>query len=199
MLGEEKTQEEIEQKAAQTCFKHGGWSDQEKAEFLVRQSLEEVRSQKSEVRSYLLSAMKKLKEAKKLDPTIALGELEKEVNKLAASTLIKQGQELISETEEGGEVRSDVLEAKNKFREAKKLDPTVDLEKLEKEEAQILINRGKELAEKDEITKALIAYQKAQELDPNIKIDAELWNNLCLDGSLNLQAKEVLPACENAG
>ncbi|MFM6206215.1 MAG: hypothetical protein ACKPEZ_12540, partial [Planktothrix sp.] len=45
---------------------------------------------------------------------------------------------------------------------------------------------------------ALLAYNQAQELDPNLKISASDWNKLCWDGSVNQEADKVISACNKA-
>ncbi|MGB5769358.1 MAG: tetratricopeptide repeat protein, partial [Crocosphaera sp.] len=64
--------------------------------------------------------------------------------------------------------------------------------------APFKVQEGEKLAKEGKYKEAVTAYQEAQKLDPNIKIEANSWNSLCWFGSLNKQAKEVLDACENA-
>ncbi|MDJ0659231.1 MAG: caspase family protein [Crocosphaera sp.] len=92
----------------------------------------------------------------------------------------------------------DMNAANRKLQEAKKLDNNIDIKKEQKKSPKALIERGVRLAEDHKIDQALTTYQTAQELDPDLKIDAESWATLCWFGSLNRKAKEVLFACENA-
>ncbi len=112
--GEEKTQAEIAQGAAQTCFNYGGWNDQEKAEFFARQGLA-MAQQKGDMKE----AKDKFKQAKKLDSEVNLAELEEEALKLAVPTLLEEGTALATEGK--------IEEAIAVFKEAQKFDPDIDL------------------------------------------------------------------------
>ncbi len=112
--GEDKTQAEIAQGAAQTCFNYGGWKDRSKVEFLVRQGLA-MAQQKGDMKE----AKNKFKQAKKLDSEVNLAELEGEAGKLAVPTLLKEGTALATEGK--------VEEAITVFTEAQKLKPDIDL------------------------------------------------------------------------
>ncbi|NEQ12264.1 MAG: WD40 repeat domain-containing protein, partial [Moorea sp. SIO4E2] len=61
-----------------------------------------------------------------------------------------------------------------------------------------LVKQGEKLAKEGKLIKALSLYKEAQQLDLNLKIDANYWNNLCWDGSLHGYAVEVMDACEKA-
>ena len=75
------------------------------------------------------------------------------------------------------------------------LDPETDARKVA---AQALIEEGERLAHKGEVEKALAAYDKAQELYPEIEISGPSWNTLCRFGSPWGYAKQVMFACEKA-
>jgi hypothetical protein len=45
---------------------------------------------------------------------------------------------------------------------------------------------------------ALVAYQEAVKLDPQVETSANTWNNICWFGSLDKQAEYVFFACDNA-
>ena len=57
---------------------------------------------------------------------------------------------------------------------------------------------GKKLAKEGKIEQTINLYNQAQKLDSNVKIDGENWEELCLLGSLNNQAQDVMFACEKA-
>ncbi|NEO17526.1 MULTISPECIES: hypothetical protein [unclassified Moorena] len=60
------------------------------------------------------------------------------------------------------------------------------------------VEQGEELAIQGEVTKALSLYKEAQQLDPNLEIDANSWNYICWFGSLHGYAADVMDACEKA-
>jgi WD40 repeat protein len=82
-----------------------------------------------------------------------------------------------------------------------KLDPSVELDperKVKQLEAEILVEKGRLIAKQGKINEAVKDYQKAQKLDPTLKISAGDWNDLCWYGSLYCYAAEVMPFCEQA-
>ncbi|MGK7887384.1 MAG: hypothetical protein AB4057_22495, partial [Crocosphaera sp.] len=188
MEDEAKSEAETAEIAAKTCLKYGGWNNEEKAEFLVRKSFA-IAKETGEIKA----ANRKLQEAKRLDDKIDIKSLEQELNQLAASALVKEAKEIVSE-EKSDNINRDVSMAKQKLNQAKKLDPNLD----KKEIAQALIERGVSLAQADKIDQASIAYKTAQEFYPELKIDSESWLTLCFGGTLNKQVNDVLFACENA-
>ncbi|MGK7881070.1 MAG: caspase family protein [Crocosphaera sp.] len=192
MEDEAKSEAETAEIAANTCLKYGGWSDEEKAEFLVRKGFA-IAEETGDIKTANL----KLKSAKKLDKELDIKSLQKELNQLTASALVKQARQIISE-EKSDNINDDISMSKEKLNEAKKLDNNLDIEEDKQEIAQALMERGVSLVQADKIEQALIAYKTAQEFYPELKIDPESWNSLCWFGSLNRQAQEVLFACENA-
>ena len=64
--------------------------------------------------------------------------------------------------------------------------------------AQIVVDRGLELAQRDSIEQALFAYAGAEELAPDDGVDALAWNDLCWYGSLWNRAAQVQFACHRA-
>lgn len=60
----------------------------------------------------------------------------------------------------------------------------------------VLTQKGREFVEKRKFPEAISAYTKAQQLAPKLEIDAESWNTLCRQGSLQKYAKDVMFACE---
>ncbi|MDJ0728642.1 MAG: caspase family protein [Crocosphaera sp.] len=82
--GEEKREAETAEKAAETCLNYGGWSNEEKAEFLVRKSFA-IAEETQDIKA----ANRKLKQAKKLDNNIDIKSLQQEVKQLAESILVK--------------------------------------------------------------------------------------------------------------
>ena len=180
MEAEAKSEAETAEKAAETCLKYGGWSNIEKADFLKRQII----------------SLREKGEIKAIQPT--LKRFVKLINKSIKSIqLVEQAKQVILD-DKNDDINRDISVAKQKFNQAKKLDPNIELEEDKKEIAQTLIERGVSLVKADKIDQALIAYQKAQEFDPNLEINVKSWNSLCRFGSLNRKAKEVLFACENA-
>ncbi|NEP54057.1 MAG: hypothetical protein F6K65_36815 [Moorea sp. SIO3C2] len=61
-----------------------------------------------------------------------------------------------------------------------------------------LVKQGEKLAKEGKLIKALSFYKQAQQLDLNLEIDANYWNNLCWFGSLHGYAADVMDACEKA-
>ncbi|MGK7938993.1 MAG: caspase family protein [Crocosphaera sp.] len=166
MDSEAKTKAETVEKAAETCLNYGGWSDEEKAEFLVRKSFA-IAEETQDIKTAKL----KLREAKQLHNNIDIKSLQQELNQLTASILVKQVK-IISEKEsynieeESDNINDYVSDAKKKLNEARKLDPSLDIEKHKQEIAQAFIKRGISLAEKNNIDQALTYYQKAQDFYP---------------------------------
>ena len=66
-------------KAGATCLQYGGWKETEKAEFLVRQG-KAIAQETQDINA----AIKKFKQAKRLNPDYQLTSLEREAKKLAA-------------------------------------------------------------------------------------------------------------------
>ncbi len=148
-----KEEEETLKGAIETCLVYGGWDKQQKAEFFVRQGLG-LAQKKGDTEG----AEAKFKQAKKLNPTINLVQLEAEMKQLAFQA------------------------------EAERKQPAF----------QEMIEKGKSKVKEGKVTEALRLYENAQKLDPKFTIDAEAWNELCWFGSLNDYAKDVLFACDKA-
>jgi tetratricopeptide (TPR) repeat protein len=79
----------------------------------------------------------------------------------------------------------------------------IEQEKLEivrkqNNEALGLIFSGIEYAKRGEVRKAVDAYAKAQNIDPELQIPAGIWNELCWFGSLWGHGADVMYACEQA-
>ena len=112
-----------------------------------------------------------------------------------AELLVQQGLELARK-------KADLEAAKSKFAEAKKLDASiVNYPKLEAEMKSFApqwISKGITEVKEGNVASALTLYQKAQQIDPAIVVDADSWNELCWFGSINGSAKDVLFACEKA-
>ncbi|MDM8561772.1 hypothetical protein QUF54_00280 [Candidatus Marithioploca araucensis] len=64
--------------------------------------------------------------------------------------------------------------------------------------ATVLVSQGETLAREGKITAAIDKYQKAQQMDSNLKISAENWNQLCWHGRLSGHAAKVMEYCEKA-
>jgi hypothetical protein len=95
----------------------------------------------------------------------------------------------------------DVKGAMDKFQEARKLSPSIDVPT----EAEVgwwaaggLVEKGEKLVKEGKVKEALAAYREAQRLKPTWQLYADSWNTLCRFGSLHGQAAEVMKACENA-
>ncbi|MEM8723345.1 MAG: hypothetical protein AAGE84_29350, partial [Cyanobacteria bacterium P01_G01_bin.39] len=120
-----------------------------------------------------------------------------------AEFLVKQGLAFAVET-------ADYKEAKDKFKQAQKLKPDIDLnpntEVIENNANTVAsqlaapskVQQGVNLAKEGKIEEALSAVFEAQKLYPSLKIEAQSWHNLCWFGSINHQAQKVLVACEQA-
>ena len=63
-------------------------------------------------------------------------------------------------------------------------------------QAAVELSHGYDLVKEGKIEEALAAYEKAQQLDPQLKISAQFWNCLCWHGCLHGYAAEVLFAGE---
>ena len=113
-----------------------------------------------------------------------------------AQFFVKQGLAIAKES-------GDVALAKRKFRQASKLDSTnVNLKELDAKAnrlaAQSLIMKGIDEVRHGNVIEALSLYSQAQNIDPNLEIDAQPWNWLCWFGSIYRQAQKVLFACNKA-
>ncbi|MEH1934239.1 MAG: tetratricopeptide repeat protein [Nostoc sp.] len=61
-----------------------------------------------------------------------------------------------------------------------------------------LIDEGNSRLQESNFKEALAAYTAALKFDPKAEIPADSWNRICMDGSLQKQAADVLPACDKA-
>ncbi|NET81205.1 MAG: hypothetical protein F6J94_04320 [Moorea sp. SIO1F2] len=88
------------------------------------------------------------------------------------------------------------------FKKAKEWNPELELQPEIKAKqlaaAAAKVEQGEQLAKEGKFTKALSLYKQAQQLDPNLEIDANSWNELCWFGSLHGYAADVMDACEKA-
>lgn len=91
--------------------------------------------------------------------------------------------------------------AAEKFRQAKKLDPALDLEPearaRKKRASEMVWNAGLD-AKKGEINAALETIAQARKLYAEVEIWAMTWGYICRGGTLHRQARKVLDACEQA-
>ncbi|MEQ9624242.1 TIR domain-containing protein [Coleofasciculus chthonoplastes] len=95
----------------------------------------------------------------------------------------------------------DMDAANAKFQQAQKLAPKINIPtsaQLGWWAAEGWVNQGEKLVKEEKFKEALVAYNKAQTIDPTWKISAESWNTLCLFGSLHKEAAAVMDACEKA-
>ena len=111
----------------------------------------------------------------------------------SATALFLRGEKLTAE--------GNIKEAVPKFQQAAKLDSNFSLTWA----AESLVRIGKRFIGYDEtgtpilkFEEAILAYNQAQELDPNLKISASDWNQLCWAGSINKEADQVIFACNKA-
>ncbi|NJN14006.1 MAG: ribosome assembly protein 4, partial [Richelia sp. RM1_1_1] len=107
-------------------------------------------------------------------------------NKGKAERLVSEGESLARE--------NDIQNAVAKFQQALKLDPSLDI----KPAAEGLVSKASEFVEEKKIKEAITAYQQAQKLDPQVEINADAWDTLCWQGSLQEFAALVMFACEKA-
>ncbi|NES21312.1 MAG: hypothetical protein F6K41_20860 [Symploca sp. SIO3E6] len=108
-----------------------------------------------------------------------------------AEFLVRQGQGWVQEKGDGNQ-------AMGKLRQAKKLDPSLNLASLKTQLTPDFIQRGEQLVKAGNVEEAVTTYENAQKFDPNFPIPPQSWNNLCRYGSLNGSAEEVIFACEKA-
>ena len=97
--------------AGNTCFKHGGWSQPKKAQFLVKQGRAKARNSGN-----FKVAIAKFKQALKLDPSLDL-DPETEAKELASLAMVEKGRTLVAEGEVKGALAA--------YTEAQKLAPTI--------------------------------------------------------------------------
>ena len=160
------------------------------APFLVKTGEEEAQAGNSEDAVATFKTVLKWNPQLKLDPQKKAQEFE---NKGKAERLVSEGQTLARE----GNINNAVTE----FQKALKLDPSLDIKPQTKAQhfaAKGLVSKGSSLTQEKKIKEAISAYKQAQKLDAKVEIDANTWNELCWQGSLNGYAKEVIFACENA-
>ena len=170
-------QTESAQLAAETCLQYGGWRDEEKAQFLIRQGFIVAREGK------VIEAIAAYQEAQKLNPELDLNPdteaIEKDpkavAEKLAAPAKVWEGWRL---AEEGK-----VQEAIAIFKQAQQLDPDIDLdpstEVIDKDPFSVArplaapakVEEGKKLARKGKVQEAIALYQEAQKLNPKMDLN----------------------------
>lgn len=64
--------------------------------------------------------------------------------------------------------------------------------------AAVILSRGFSQVQEGQVTEAIAAYEKAQNLNPQLEISPQFWMNLCWYGSLYGYATDVLSAGEKA-
>jgi tetratricopeptide (TPR) repeat protein len=96
----------------------------------------------------------------------------------------------------------DVTRAVDSFIRAAALDPAfaLDAERQARRLAAVsLVQQGLQLVERErEAVKAMDAFKRALQMDPDIIIPPEVWNQVCWWGALEGHAAEVMPACDLA-
>ncbi|MEJ1930266.1 caspase family protein [Nostoc sp. NIES-2111] len=139
----------------------------------------------------------------------ALLEAKTEDAKAAAKTCLdlanwsnsKKAQFLVNQGQAIAKADGDIKTAEAKFNQARKLDSNVAIPsttEVRQLAAPALVTQGEKLVKDGKVKEALAAYADAQKFDPNLKISADSWNNLCWDGSLRGYATDVMFACEKA-
>ena len=118
------------------------------------------------------------------------------------TSFLKEGKTLAQEGK--------ISEALSIYKRAKKLQPDIDLNPNTKtidKDPKVVANKffaptklkqGENLAKEGEISEAISTYKQAQKIDPDLEIDAELWNELCKFGSIYRHAQKVIFACEQS-
>nr|MDZ8022707.1 tetratricopeptide repeat protein [Nostoc sp. SerVER01] len=149
------------------------------APFLVKEGEAEAREGDAQ------EALATFNTALKWSPKLNFNAKEKAEELAKAANLFKQGQELV----EAGNIDAAITV----FQSVLKQDPY-----LETKTVAVLTQKGSEFIEKGKFPEAISAYTKAQQLAPKLEIDADSWNTLCRQGSLQKYAKDVMFACEKA-
>ncbi|MDZ8264568.1 eIF2A-related protein, partial [Nostoc sp. ChiQUE01b] len=114
-----------------------------------------------------------------------------------ATALVIQGEKLAR--------NDDINGAVEKFGKAQQWDKKLkfDFQVRAKEfvnqgKAERSVDEGNSRLQEKKFKEALAAYTAALNFDPKVEITADSWNSLCRYGSLQKQAADVLPACEQA-
>uniref|UniRef100_UPI0039C62389 WD40 repeat domain-containing protein n=1 Tax=Nostoc sp. CCY 9925 TaxID=3103865 RepID=UPI0039C62389 len=149
------------------------------APFLVKEGEEEAREGDAQ------EALATFNTALKWSPNLNFNAKEKAEELAKAANLFKQGQEFV----EAGNIDAAVTV----FQSALKQDSY-----LETKTVAVLTQKGSEFVEKGKFPVAISAYTKAQQLAPKLEINADSWDTLCRQGSLQKYAKDVMFACEKA-
>ncbi len=104
-----------------------------------------------------------------------------------------QGRELATQ--------GDIAAAIAKFTEAIRLDTSQTFEPpilAQQLAASGLVKHGRKQLQLGDAKQSVVNYFKAVTVDPTLEISASDWNDLCWEGSLKQQTKEVLSACDRA-
>lgn len=116
---------------------------------------------------------------------------------LGATVLVIQGEKLAR--------NDDIKGAVEKFGKAQQWDNKLNFDSqlrakefVNKGKAERSVDEGNSRLQEQKFKEALADYTEALKLDPKVEIPANSWNALCWDGSLQKQAADVLPACEQA-
>ncbi|MFN6497512.1 MAG: eIF2A-related protein [Nostoc sp. DedQUE01] len=149
------------------------------APFLVKEGEAEAREGDAQ------EALATFNTALKWSPSLNFNAKEKAEELAKAANLFKQGKELVE--------ASNIDAAVTVFQSALKQDPY-----LETKTVAVLTQKGSKFIKESKFPEAISAYTKAQQLAPKVEIDAEFWNTLCRQGSLQKYAKNVMFACEKA-
>jgi tetratricopeptide (TPR) repeat protein len=134
------------------------------AEILVRKALSFAREGELEVALEKIADARKLNRELESDLEDKAKELVKDANKLKAQELAYEGQQLAKIGE-----WKDAIE---KFKEAKKANPDLDLDP-KKETAKILVSNGQKLADKGHWEDAAKKFKDAKDLDQDLQINPE--------------------------
>jgi tetratricopeptide (TPR) repeat protein len=125
-----------------------------------------------------------------------------QVDQGKAQELVQSGKELAS----SGKIDEAVIQFQQALALAPKIDLNPDTKDIEQNPqavantlaAPFKVSTGSQLAEEGKIDEAIATYEKAQQLDPKLEIDAYSWYLLCWYGNFYGYAEEVLFAGEKA-
>ncbi len=136
---------------------------------------------------------------------IAHPEVLEELQSCQTPSRLFQGEKALLIQGENLARNDDINGAVNKFGKAQQWDNKLKFDSqlrakefVNKGKVERSVNEGNSRLEEKKFKEALAAYTAALKLDPKVEIPTSSWNKLCWDGSLQKQAADVLPACEQA-
>lgn len=150
--------------------------------------------------------------ALELDPNLEL-DPQRDATRFVAQSMVEEARRIAYaagqdwDAEDGVEALGDLVqlaisEATAQFQRALEMDPSLDLEpeaSARSAAAQGLVEMGQERARDDDVIGALLAFEYAQRIEPEVWIAADAWYGLCREGSWwRSTAASVVPACDQA-